>query len=204
MIRKGLIGAGSAALVVLVARTLAYAAHPDPTARFLEQRAGGPTFVVVALAALALGAGIAVAVCLLAAVAVRERALIERRVAERFDVGRTLLVACALSVVTSSAGGLLEAYIHWRAGLGWHGLHCLFGPVHRDLLPIETGLSLIAAALLAAARHVLAWMRRTFARLAGVVPRVGPLARLYAPACAPLRPALATGPASARAPPLPG
>ncbi|MFL5943825.1 MAG: hypothetical protein ACJ74C_00085 [Gaiellaceae bacterium] len=166
MIRKALIGAGSAALVVLAARTLAYAAHPSPTARFLEQRAGGPAFPLVALVALTLGASIAIAVCWLASVAVRERALIEGRPAQSFDLVRLVAVAFVLSGVTCFAGGLLEAYIHWRAGLGWHGLHCLVGPVHRDLLPLETGLSLVAAAMIAGARHLLIWMRRTFARLA--------------------------------------
>jgi hypothetical protein len=204
VIRRGLIGAGSAALVVLLARTLAYASQPSPTARFLEQRAGGPALPVVALVSLALGAGVAITVCWLASVAVRERALIERREAQRFAVDRMLAVACALSVVTCLAGGLLEAYIHWRAGLGWHGLHCLFGPVHRDLLPIETGLSLIAAAILAAAGHVLTWMRRTFARLAALPLRIRTEALAHTPVCASLRPALSAGPASARAPPALG
>ena len=89
-----------------------------------------------------------------------------------------MLLALALSVCTSVAGVLLEAYIHWRAGLGWHGLHCLFGPVHRDLLPFEAGLSFVAAALLAAGEHVAAWMRRTFALLRAVPPR----ACVYVPA----------------------
>lgn len=204
MIRRGLIGAGSASLVVLLARTLAYASHPSPTARFLEQRAGGPTLPVVALVSLALGASVAIAVCWLASVAVRERALIERRTPQTFDIRRTLVVALALAVVTCLAGGLLEAVIHWRTGLGWHGLHCLFGPVHRDLLPIETGLSFVAAAVLAASRHVAAWMRRTFARLAAVLPRVVGEAVVHAPVCAVLRPAVCAGSAFARAPPALG
>jgi hypothetical protein len=201
VIRKGLIGAGSAALVVLLARTLAYADQTSPTARFLEQRAGGPALPVITLVSLALGVAIAVAVCWLASLAVRERALIERRTAHDFELGRALALACALSVVTCLAGGLLEAFIHWRAGLGWHGFHCIFGPVHRDLLPIETGLSFIAAAILAAARHVVAWMRRTFARLAADLPRLVREVAVHAPVCLLLRPALAAGPASARAPP---
>jgi hypothetical protein len=203
VIRIGVIGALSAALVVLLARTLAYAAHPDPTAQFLRQRAGGPAFPVVVLVALALAASVAIVVCWLAAVAVRERALIEGRAAEPFGVRRTLVVACALSVVTCCAGGLLEAYIHWRAGLGWHGLHCLVGPVHRDLLPLETGLSLVAAALIAAARHLFAWMRRTFARLADLPlclrTRVVCIAMSSSP-----RAARVLAPPSARAPPVLG
>jgi hypothetical protein len=99
---------------------------------------------------------------------------------------------------------MLEAYVHWRAGLGWHGLHCLTGPVHRDLLPLETGLSLVAAAILAAARHVAAWMRRTLARLTPLLPRVLPAATRNA-ACfdVPLF-VLCVGSAAARAPPRAG
>ena len=203
MIRTGVIGAVSAALVVLLARTLAYAAHPDPTARFLQQRAGGPAFPVVVLVALALAACVAIVVCSLAAVAVRERALIEGRPSEPFGVRRTFVVACALSLATCCAGGLLEAYLHWRAGLGWHGLHCLAGPVHRDLLPLETGLSFIAAALIAAARHLLAWMRRTFARLADI-PLCVRTRIVGAAMSSQLRTARVLAAPSARAPPVLG
>jgi hypothetical protein len=199
-----LIGAGTAALVVLLARTLAYAAEPGPAARVLEQRAGGPGLPALALVSLALGFGIAVCVCWLGALAVRERALIERRSVERFAARRALVVAAALSVTTCVTGGLLEAYLHWRAGLGWHGLHCLAGPVHRDLIPIETGLSFVAAALLAAGRHVLMWMRRTFARLAALLPRAWCVAPAVLGRLDMLRPALCAGSASARAPPLLG
>jgi hypothetical protein len=203
VIRTGVVGALSAALVVLLARTLAYAAHPDATAQFLRQRAGGPAFPMIVVIALALAASLAIAVCWLAAVAVRERALIDCRAAEPFGVRRTLVVAAALSLVTCSAGGLLEAYIHWRAGLGWHGLHCLVGPVHRDLLPLETGLSLVAAALIAAARHLLAWMRRTFARLADIPACMRTrVVRDATPSS--LRTAHALAAPSARAPPVLG
>jgi hypothetical protein len=159
----------AAALVVLLARSIAYALAPSPAARVLEHRAGGPALPVLTLVALALGLSFAIAICWLAAFGVRERELLERRVLAapppRFRPTRTLALALGLAVVTSLAGGLLEAYLHWRAGLGWHGVQCVFGPVHRDLLPIATSLSLVAAALLAAAEHVAAWMRRTFALL---------------------------------------
>ena len=91
------------------------------------------------------------------------------RPAPRFRLARTLVSAFALAVATSLVGGLLEAYIHWRAGLGWHGLHCVFGPVHRDLIPIETALSFVAAAVVSGADHVVAWMRRTIALLRALV-----------------------------------
>jgi hypothetical protein len=166
VIRRGLIGAAAVTLVVLLARTLAYAAESGPSARFLAQRAGGPALPALAVVAPSIGAVLAVTVCWLVAVAVRERALLERRRAEPFAVVRACALALALTVVTCFVGGLFEAYLHWRAGLGWHGLHCLVGPVHRDLLPFETALSFIAAAVLSAARYVTTWMRRTFARLA--------------------------------------
>jgi hypothetical protein len=164
----------AATLVVLLTRSIAYAIAPSSAARLLEHRAGGPALPVLTLVALALGGSLAVAVCWLAAFGVRERALLERRTlagsAPRFRPVRTLASAIALAVITSLAGGLFEAYLHWRAGLGWHGVQCVFGPVHRDLLPIATALSFVAAALVAAAEHVGAWMRRTFALLRALPP----------------------------------
>jgi hypothetical protein len=166
----------AAALVVLMARSIAYALAPSPAARVFEHRAGGPALPVLTLVVLAVGCSLAVAICWLAALGVRERELLERRrlaaPPPRFRPVRTLTLALALSVVTSVVGGLLEAYLHWRAGLGWHGMHCVFGPVHRSLLPIATSLSFVAAALLAAAEHVVGWMRRTFALLRAVPPRL--------------------------------
>ena len=64
------------------------------------------------------------------------------------------------------AFALVESTIHWRAGLGWHGLHCLTGPVHRDAIPILAAFSLLAAAIVSALDHVLAWMRRVVASIA--------------------------------------
>jgi hypothetical protein len=76
--------------------------------------------------------------------------------------------------------------------------------VHRDLIPFEAGLSLLAAAILAALRHISIWMRRTFARLAAQLPALpfvespvfGDATTLFA--------ALQIGTASARAPPALG
>jgi hypothetical protein len=166
----------AATLVVLLTRSIAYAIAPSSAARVLEHRAGGPALPVLTLVALALGGSLAIAICWLAAFGVRERALLERRrlaqSAPRFSPARTFARGIALAVITSVAGGLFEAYLHWRAGLGWHGVECVFGPVHRDLLPIAAALSFVAAALLAAAEHLIAWMRRTFARLRTLPPRL--------------------------------
>lgn len=160
------------AIVVLLTRSITYAISPSPVARVLEHRAGGPGLPVLTLAALGLGASVALAVTWLAAVGVRERAFVAGVPAPRFRPVRLIVAAAVLALLTSLAGGLFEAYLHWRAGLGWHGLHCVFGPVHRDLWPIASALSLVATALVGAAGHVLAWMRQTFARLRDVPPRV--------------------------------
>jgi hypothetical protein len=160
-------------VVVLLARSIAYALSPSPAALVFEHKAGGPGLPVLTLVALTLGGTIAIIICWLAAFGVRERALVERRPAPRLRLLRPLVFGVLLAVSTSLLGGLFEAYLHWRAGLGWHGLHCVFGPVHRDLWPIATALSFVAAALLAAAEHLVAWMRRTFALLRRLPPRLG-------------------------------
>jgi hypothetical protein len=200
------VGLGAGALVILLARTIAYALAPSPTANVFAHQAGGPALPVLALVSLTLAAAVAVAICWLTAFGIRERVLLERRLlvepVRSFDAGRTFALWLALSIVTSIGGGLFEAYIHWRAGLGWHGLDCIVGPVHRDLLPIETSLSLVAAAALAAAERVLAWMQRTVALLRAVS-----LCVTYS--CAVFRPAGVTVPrrltllsaGAARAPP---
>jgi hypothetical protein len=195
-----------AALVVLAARALAYALAPRATvvSGELERQVGGPRLVVTALAALGAAAAVSSAVVWLASLAVRERHLLSGRAGEapRLRPLRVLGAALALFVVASLAFASLESYLHWRAGLGFHGLHCLIGPVHRDALPLLGALSLLAAAAEAAARHLLCWMRRTIAAL-----RTRPRIRLRPPARpapprgdAPLRPVL-RGLDSARGPP---
>lgn len=196
-----------AALVVLAARALAYALAPQPTVvgNELERQVGGPGLVVTAVAALAGAALVASAVLWVAALAVRERHLLAGGTGEppALRPVRVLAAALGLFVATSLAFASLESYLHWRAGLGFHGLHCLVGPVHRDALPLLGALSLLAAAVEAAARHLLRWMRRTLQVL-----RARPRARLRPPARplpprseAPLRPAL-PGLDLARGPPI--
>jgi hypothetical protein len=75
------------------------------------------------------------------------------------------------------------------------------GPVHRDAIPILLALSLVAAALGEAVEHLVAWARRTFARLASVplsVPH-----RLGVRAGSSLCRAFRVGAAAPRAPPAP-
>jgi len=157
-------------LVILGGRAIGYAVEPGTLASVSGQTLGGPGLPAIAAAALALGSAIAVAVCWLAALGVRERRLLERRVLTSprpvLRPGRVAVHAFVLSGLSAPAAGLLEAYVHWRSGLGWDGVSCVVGPVHRDLIPIIVGLALLAAALVEAAEHVLAWMRRTFALFA--------------------------------------
>jgi hypothetical protein len=162
-----------AALVVPAARALAYALAPHATVvgNELEQQAGGPGLVVTAAAVLACATVVASAVLWIAALAVRERHLLAGGEAPVLRPLRVLGAALGLFVVTSLAFASLESYLHWRAGLGFHGLHCLIGPVHRDALPLLGALSLLAAATEAAAHHLLRWMRRTI-RALRAQPRV--------------------------------
>jgi hypothetical protein len=195
----------TAALVVLGARTLAYALAPLPTPLSIELQhaVGGPSLVVVAVCSLGLAAAIAAAVLGLAVLAVRERLALAPAPVLSPPRVRPLRLAfrfAALFVVTSTAFALLESYLHWRAGLGWHGIQCLVGPVHRDAIPLLAGLSLVGVAVFAAAEHLVAWARRTFAR-------VRPRARVYrtrpgppSPRSAPRRTPLASLP-PARGPP---
>ena len=173
---------GALALVVLTSRALAYALSPSPLARDFSRRAGGPALPVVAVVSLGLALALASAAVFLASLAVRERLLLEPgpvTFEPRLRIRRILATATALWLGAMPVFGLVESYIHWRAGLGWHGLHCLFGPAHRDAIPILGALSLVGAALAAAVEHVLAWIRRTAASLAGA-----PLLTDWAPALA--------------------
>jgi hypothetical protein len=188
----------------LVARTLAYALSPSPLASMLKHEAGGPGLPVVALGAMTSALAVSVAVVWLAALGVRERALLANdplvRV-PRVRLGRLLVRAVVLFAATSLAFAYLESFIHWRAGLGWHGLHCLVGPAHRDAIPLLGAFSVVAAAVFAAVEHVLAWLRRTITRLAGIplAPDTARPLRLT-PQC--VAAARSGAPLGARAPPL--
>ena len=191
------------ALVVLCARWIAYALEPSPLARTLQHQAGGPRLPVVTLVALTLGFATSSAVVWLAALGVRERSLLEPTPGTPLRLGQALIRAGLLSVATTTAFGLLESYVHWRAGLGWHGLHCLVGPVHSNALPILVSLSLIATAVLRAVEHVLAWMRRTVAVLRSQPKLRAEPQPLLAPTVAAPASALQVTSCGARAPPLP-
>jgi len=165
------------AAVVLAARAIVYALAPWQSLAVLElqHEAGGPHLALVLAVAVAVAATAAAAVLWLAVVAVRERLALEPRVIvspPRLSPLRLVLRSLCFFAATSLAFGLCEAYVHWRAGLGWHGLHCLVGPVHRDALPVLASLSLIAVAAHGALEHLLAWARRLAALLAARLPLV--------------------------------
>ena len=155
------------ALLVLAARWLSYAlAPPSLLSGRLEASAGGPRLVVVALVSLGLGTLVSVLAVWLAALGVRERARLRpERVAPSLRLHRLALRFFLLYAASSLAFALFESYLHWRAGLGFHGLSCLVGPVHRDVIPVLAALALAAAALTEAGSHVLAWIRAVVRQL---------------------------------------
>jgi hypothetical protein len=163
------------AAVVLAARAIAYALAPWQSLALLrlEHKAGGPHVAVLLGAIVALAAAGAAAVLWLAAVAVRERLELELRHVvsrPRLSLTRLAVRAVLLFGTTSLAFAYFESYLHWRAGLGWHGIHCLVGPVHRDAVPILAALSLLAVAAHGAVEHLLSWARRLVALLAARLP----------------------------------
>jgi hypothetical protein len=154
-----------AAAIELVARTLAYAFSPDPRAEAFGHVTGGPRPVVVAAVALALAALLSGAVLWLSALGVRERHRLRRDpgAGPRLRLGRLARRAATLFVVNSIAFTVIESTIHVEEGLGFHGMHCILGPVHRDALPFIAALALVAAALVEAVQHAVAFGRRVVA-----------------------------------------
>jgi hypothetical protein len=183
---RALVWALAAMLVVAVSRQIAYALAGDAVAQRLAGRGGGADPIWIAAVALTASAAVAVAGAWLVATGVRERCALDL---ERWAAPAPLRAsrigarAAALALVTNLAFALTESCIHYHEGLGWMGLRCIRGPVHADAAPILVGLSLVVAALVTAADHVLAAVRRTAARRA--------LARRPRPVPAPPRPLLA-------------
>jgi hypothetical protein len=166
-----------ASAVVLATRVVVYAFAPSELqlAVQFEQRAGGPHLADALISVSLLAVGLAAVVLWLVVVAVRERVALEgRRLVEapHLPIARLALRLPALFFVTSCSFAMLESYIHWREGLGWHGLHCLIGPVHRDAIPVLAGFSVAAVAVHGAIEHLFTWARRAIALLAARLPRL--------------------------------
>jgi hypothetical protein len=152
---------GTVVLMVLAARWLAYAlAEPSPLANRFEASAGGPPLVLVSFVSLALAAVVSVAVLWLVSLGVRERQRLRpERVPPRLRFRRLALNAVGLYATSAFAFAMFESYLHWRTGLGFHGLSCLVGPVHRNAIPLLAALAFVAAALIEAVLHLVGWMR---------------------------------------------
>jgi hypothetical protein len=166
-------------LVVLGGRALAYAATPTPLAGQL----GGPRLPVITVVALAVAALLSLGVLWLAALGVRERHALAPAPgpAPRLPLARFGADAIVLGGGSLIAFAAVETWVHARAGMHMHWWACLEGPVHRNAIPILLALSLAAAALLAAARHALAWARRVVGVLRRLAqPRAAARARLLA------------------------
>jgi hypothetical protein len=169
----GLLGAA----VVLCSRAIVYAIAPtqETIVAELEHQAGGQRIAVLLGAVVAIGAVLAAGVLWFAVVAVRERLALETRLIvdpPQLDPGRLAVRALVLFAATAVVFGYLESYLHWRAGLGWHGLRCVLGPLHRDAIPVLGTLSVLAVAVHGALEHLLRWVRRLVARLAARLPRL--------------------------------
>lgn len=183
MIRAGIwlvLGAAT----VLAARAIVYALAPWQTVAVLrlEHEAGGPHLAAVLAVSVGLAALLAAAVLWLAVVAVRERLALEPGglvTAPRLSLLRLGTRAVFFFAATGVAFAYFESYLHWRAGLGWHGLSCLVGPVHRDAIPLLAALSLLVVAAHGAVEHLLAWARRAVALLAAQVPLLRGAGRVF-------------------------
>jgi hypothetical protein len=190
--------------VVLATRTIAYALAPQSVLlAALARNQVGPDVTVPLVVSLFVAAAVAGGVLWLSALAVRERLLLEgRRLVTRPRLRPWLLLvrAAVLFLTTCFAFAMLESTIHWREGLGWHGLRCLTGPVHRDAIPVLAALCLIAVAIHGAIEHLLEWARRLFAQLeARLVPALPSVSLLGAVADVALD--HRSAPQSARGPP---
>ena len=202
---KRLAWLGTVVLMVLAARWLAYAlAQPSPLANRFESSAGGPPLVLVSLVAIALAAAVSVAVLWLAALGVRERQRLRPdRVPPRLRFRRVALNAVGLYAASALSFAMFESYLHWRAGLGFHGLSCLVGPVHRNAIPLLAALALVAAALIEAVLHLVGWMRAAVRELLRHRLLLQPAHPAAGSRLVSLNPARAPQRARSRGPPLP-
>jgi hypothetical protein len=203
---RALVWAVLGACVVLATRAIVYARAPWQTLAVLrlEHKAGGPHLAAVLAVSVAVAGVIAASVLWLAVVAVRERLALERRAVvapPRLSPIRLVLRGVLFFAATSLAFAFFESYLHWRAGLGWHGLSCLFGPVHRNAVPVLGALTLLTVAGHGAVEHLLAWARRLVALLAARLPVLRGAGRIFSSTAAP-GPARVASAAAPRGPPI--
>jgi uncharacterized protein YcnI len=195
------------ALVVLTGRSLAYALAPQtPVAAALEGATPGPRPMLVLVGIVVAALVVAGGALALVALAVQERSRLAGEPAPRLDLRRAARNGVLLALAANVTFTISESLLHLEEGLGFHGAHCLFGPVHRDAAPLLIALALLAGALEAAARHLVAWLRRVACvlRAPATVPR-GARQRIALP----FRPQLGSGrrlpgALGSRGPPLAG
>jgi hypothetical protein len=195
------------ALLELVTRAIVYALAPAPVsrARSLSGEVGGPRFAIVLVVAVGIGVLLAAGIVWLASLGVAERwdlaADRPRGPRPRIRLRRLLARAAALTLAGWLAFASVESVIHLRAGLGFHGLDCLVGPVHRNAMPVVAALAIVVAALSCAAELLVAWMRRTVARFGAPRPVFVSWTRPALIGAGRVVSALLAGAASARGPP---
>ena len=194
--------------VVSLGRWIAYALAAGTLAQKLSSQGAGARPAVVA--AISLGAALAATATglWLVAAGLRERSRLEldgwAASSSPFSARRLLARSAALSAVTIVVFTTVESLIHYEDGLGFHGWHCIAGPVHQNAAPIMIALSLMAAAVVTAVDAVLAAARRVVARL--VLARRAlpwPGAAWFDPRPAPLRSRSRHAISPTRGPPLP-
>ncbi len=155
-------------LVAAAGRQIAYALSGGSLADRLSAAGGSPGIAWVATVALAGSMLVTLVGLWLVACGVRERCALELEgwaaTAPGIRLGSLARRTVALSGATVSAFTVFESTLHYEQGLGYHGWHCIAGPVHQNAAPILVGLSLIAAAGVTAAELVLSALRRAVAR----------------------------------------
>lgn len=194
--------------VVSLGRWIAYALSAGTLAQKLSSQGAGARPAVVAAISLGLALAATATGLWLVAAGLRERSYLELHgwaASSRPFSARRLLARCAaLSAVTIVVFTTVESLIHYEQGLGFHGWHCIAGPVHQNAAPIMIALSLMTAAAVAAVDAVLAAARRVVAQvvLAGRA-RPRPATAWFDPRPAPLRGRSRHAIAPTRGPPLP-
>jgi hypothetical protein len=170
-LRRGLAWLAFLVVLELVARAVVYGMAPTAgvASRELGGKLGGPGFVAVLLVAVGLALVLTVALVWLATMGVRERWALSDRPREgappRIAAGPLAVRALVLTLVGWLTFAAIETLLHLHEGLGFHGVECLVGPVHRNALPVVAALALLASAAVEVARMVLAWTRRSMGRL---------------------------------------
>jgi hypothetical protein len=179
--------AAAAVAIALVARTIAYALSPSPTAAVLGGKLGGPHLVVVGGVTLGLAAVASLLLVGLTAAMIGERSrLAHVTEAPRLDARGIPLRALGLFAASALVFAVGESTIHWHAGYGFHPQHCLTGPVHENAIPILAALAVVASVAIGVADRLRAWARRTLRQAA----LVEGLALAFPAAAGAVRPAL--------------